>query len=133
MAIQASEVNIRAVEVLDLSKRFGRTGRSRFPWRKGKSAKQALDRVSLRVDRAGITGILGANGSGKSTLIRILAGLDSPTSGAVLLDGAEVRGPGLVFVDGALWQAQAADDSELVAGEEVVVQAVHGLQLTVRR
>ncbi len=46
---------------------------------------------------------------------------------------AEVRGPGLVFVDGALWQAQAADDSELVAGEEVVVQAVHGLQLTVRR
>jgi membrane-bound serine protease (ClpP class) len=45
----------------------------------------------------------------------------------------EVRGPGLVFVDGALWQAQAADDSELVAGEEVEVQAVDGLQLTVRR
>ena len=32
---------------------------------------------------------------------------------------AEVRGPGLVFVDGALWQAHAADDSELVPGEEV--------------
>ncbi|MFZ0341404.1 MAG: NfeD family protein, partial [Gaiellaceae bacterium] len=46
---------------------------------------------------------------------------------------AEVRGPGLVFVDGALWQAQAGDDSELVAGEEVEVQAVDGLQLTVRR
>jgi membrane-bound serine protease (ClpP class) len=46
---------------------------------------------------------------------------------------AEVRAPGLVFVDGALWQAQAADDSELVAGEEVEVQAVHGLELTVRR
>ena len=46
---------------------------------------------------------------------------------------AEVRGPGLVFVDGALWQAHAADDSELVAGEEVEVQAVDGLQLTVRR
>lgn len=45
----------------------------------------------------------------------------------------EVRGPGLVFVDGALWQAQAADESELVAGEEVEVQAVDGLQLTVRR
>src|SRR6201987_5716267 len=46
---------------------------------------------------------------------------------------AEVRGPGLVFVDGALWQAQTADDSELVPGEEVEVQAVDGLQLTVRR
>jgi membrane-bound serine protease (ClpP class) len=46
---------------------------------------------------------------------------------------AEVRGPGLVFVDGALWQAHAADDSELVPGEEVQVQAVDGLQLTVRR
>jgi membrane-bound serine protease (ClpP class) len=46
---------------------------------------------------------------------------------------AEVRGPGLVFVDGALWQAHTADDSELVAGEEVEVQAVDGLQLTVRR
>jgi membrane-bound serine protease (ClpP class) len=46
---------------------------------------------------------------------------------------AEVRAPGLVFVDGALWQAHAADDSELVAGEEVEVEAVDGLQLTVRR
>ena len=45
----------------------------------------------------------------------------------------EVRAPGLVFVDGALWQAHSADDSELVAGEEVEVQAVDGLQLTVRR
>ena len=46
---------------------------------------------------------------------------------------AEVRGPGLVFVDGALWQAHAEDDSELVAGEQVKVQAVDGLRLTVAR
>ena len=46
---------------------------------------------------------------------------------------AEVRSPGLVFVDGALWQAHSADDSELVPGEEVEVAAVDGLQLTVRR
>jgi membrane-bound serine protease (ClpP class) len=46
---------------------------------------------------------------------------------------AEVRGPGLVFVDGALWQAHAVDDSALVPGEQVVVAAVNGLQLTVRR
>jgi membrane-bound serine protease (ClpP class) len=46
---------------------------------------------------------------------------------------AEVRAPGIVFLDGALWQAHTADDSELVPGEEVEVQAVDGLQLTVRR
>ncbi len=46
---------------------------------------------------------------------------------------AEVRAPGLVFVDGALWQAHSADDSDLVPGEQVVVAAVNGLQLTVRR
>jgi membrane-bound serine protease (ClpP class) len=46
---------------------------------------------------------------------------------------AEVREPGLVFVDGALWQAHAADDSELVPGEQVKVEAVDGLQLTVGR
>jgi membrane-bound serine protease (ClpP class) len=46
---------------------------------------------------------------------------------------AEVRSPGLVFVDGALWQAQSADHSDLVPGEEVEVAAVDGLQLTVRR
>jgi membrane-bound serine protease (ClpP class) len=45
----------------------------------------------------------------------------------------EVRAPGLVFLDGALWQAHATDDSELVPGEEVEVQAVDGLLLTVRR
>jgi membrane-bound serine protease (ClpP class) len=46
---------------------------------------------------------------------------------------AEVRGPGLVFVDGALWQARTADDSALVPGERVRVQAVDGLQLTVAK
>jgi membrane-bound serine protease (ClpP class) len=44
---------------------------------------------------------------------------------------AEVRGPGLVFVDGALWQAHAADESELVPGEHVRIEAVDGLHLTV--
>ena len=46
---------------------------------------------------------------------------------------AVVRAAGLVFVDGALWRAQAADHSELVPGEKVVVQSVDGLLLTVHR
>ena len=45
----------------------------------------------------------------------------------------EVRAPGLVFVNGELWKAHADDSSELVPGEEVEVEAIHGLELTVRR
>ncbi len=44
---------------------------------------------------------------------------------------AEVRGHNLVFVDGALWNAHASDDSALVPGEHVEVAAVNGLVLTV--
>ena len=45
----------------------------------------------------------------------------------------EVRAPGLVYVNGELWQAHADDDTELVPGEQVEVEGVQGLQLTVKR
>jgi len=45
----------------------------------------------------------------------------------------EVRSPNLVFVNGELWHAHTEDDSELVPGEEVEVEAIQGLELTVRR
>jgi NitT/TauT family transport system ATP-binding protein len=54
----------------------------------------ALERISFRAHRRELVCFIGASGCGKSTLIRILAGLDSPTSGSVKLDGHEVRGPG---------------------------------------
>jgi NitT/TauT family transport system ATP-binding protein len=54
----------------------------------------ALERISFRAHKRELVVFIGASGCGKSTLIRILAGLDYPTSGAVLLDGHEVRGPG---------------------------------------
>jgi NitT/TauT family transport system ATP-binding protein len=54
----------------------------------------ALDRIDLAVRAGEIHAFLGANGAGKSTLIRILAGLDQPSSGRMLLDGKPVHGPG---------------------------------------
>lgn len=49
---------------------------------------QALNEVSCALQDGRITGLLGPNGAGKSTLVRILAGLISPTSGDILMDGA---------------------------------------------
>ena len=51
----------------------------------------------------------------------------------ILGQTGEVRAPGLVFVNGELWQAHADDDAELVPGEHVEVEAVDGLVLTVKR
>ena len=64
----------------------------------------ALDDVSLEVESGSLTALLGPSGSGKSTLLRIVAGLESPDTGTVRLDGQDVtalspqaRGVGFVF------------------------------------
>jgi len=54
----------------------------------------ALSNVSFKTHRREFVTVIGPSGCGKSTLIRILAGLESKTSGDVLLDGKQVTGPG---------------------------------------
>jgi NitT/TauT family transport system ATP-binding protein len=54
----------------------------------------ALSNIDCCVRQRELVCVIGPSGCGKSTLIRILAGLEEPTSGAVLVDGEPVRGPG---------------------------------------
>ena len=54
---------------------------------RGSGAVKALDAVNVDIARARFTAIMGPSGSGKSTLMHCLAGLDSVTSGQIMLDG----------------------------------------------
>jgi len=65
---------------------------------------KALDDVSMEVPTGSLTALLGPSGSGKSTLLRVIAGLETPDSGSVFIDEANVtgtrpqdRGVGFVF------------------------------------
>ena len=53
--------------------------------------KVAVDGLSLEVERDTITAVLGPNGAGKTTTMRLILGLDHPTSGTATIDGLSYR------------------------------------------
>lgn len=76
-------------------------GVSKIFIQKGVQRVHALEHIDLHVEENEFVVILGPGQSGKTTLLRIIAGLETPTTGRVLLDEKEVSGPapdrGLVF------------------------------------
>ena len=81
-------------------------------WGKGVTAQLGIDRIDLAIERAELVAIVGPSGSGKSTLGAILAGIDRPTTGSVVVDGTRIdrltddglarwrgRNVGIVFQD----------------------------------
>jgi ABC-type nitrate/sulfonate/bicarbonate transport system ATPase subunit len=65
-----------------------------FPGARGRPPTVALEPTSLAVGENDFIAILGPSGCGKSTLLRIVAGLEQPTAGRVLVDGQAVARPG---------------------------------------
>jgi sulfate transport system ATP-binding protein len=78
----------------------------------------AVDDVSLAVPSGSLTALLGPSGSGKSTLLRIIAGLECPDSGQVLISGKDAtglspqkRGVGFVFQHYAAFKHMTVQDN----------------------
>ena len=72
------------LQVSNVCKSFGR----------GSNAKLVLDQVSFSLESGDFKALVGSSGSGKSTVMRLIAGLDQPSSGVICMDGQPVRGPG---------------------------------------
>ncbi len=68
------------LKVHNLSKVYG----------KGDTQIKALDDISFNVEKGEFVAIVGPSGSGKSTLLHILGGVDTPSSGQVLVDGTDI-------------------------------------------
>src|SRR5204862_1962395 len=77
--LEAPSVQV-AARAIELTKVFG----------EGPAAVQALRSVSVDFTAARFTAIMGASGSGKSTLLHCMAGLDSPTSGRVMIGNVDL-------------------------------------------
>ena len=68
------------VEIRDVTKEYRKGGQKITP----------LQGVSLDVDRGDFVSLMGASGSGKSTLLNLIAGIDRPTAGRIVVDGTDI-------------------------------------------
>jgi len=77
-----------------------------FPSQRGGAPLTVFDEVNFTIEQGEFACIIGHSGCGKSTILNVLAGLDEASSGYVIMDGREVRGPsldrGVVFQGHAL-------------------------------
>ncbi len=71
------------------------------------TTRETLKDINLEIEDGEFVCVVGPSGCGKSTLLNLIAGLDSKTSGSILLDGKEIEGPGadrvVMFQEAALY------------------------------
>ena len=100
-----------AVEISGIQKTFLST----------RGSVQALTETSLTIRQGEFVSIVGPSGCGKSTLLSLIAGLDAPSAGKVLIEGQEVRGPheslGVVFQRDLLLDWRTVMDNVLLQVE----------------
>jgi ABC-2 type transport system ATP-binding protein len=102
------------IEANELTKRYG--------------AKTAVDALSFTVRPGIVTGFLGPNGAGKSTTMRMILGLDAPTSGEVVVRGRRYRDlPAPLHEVGALMEARAIHPGRSAANHLLALAQTHGI------
>ncbi|MCX5329656.1 MULTISPECIES: ABC transporter ATP-binding protein [unclassified Streptomyces] len=102
------------IEVRDLTKRYG--------------DKTAVDKLSFTVKPGEVTGFLGPNGAGKSTTMRMIIGLDGPTTGTATVNGrryAEHSAP--LQEIGALLEAKSVHPGRSAVGHLMALAHTHGI------
>jgi NitT/TauT family transport system ATP-binding protein len=82
---------------------------------------EALTKIDVAVDRGEFIAVVGPSGCGKTTFLRIVAGLEPATSGTILLDGQQLRGPsgnrGFVFQNDSLLPWRTVLSNALIGPE----------------
>lgn len=90
-----------------------------FPGKNG--GVQALETINLEINEGEFISLLGPSGCGKSTMLSIVAGLEGPTTGEVIVDGARLQGPntraGVVFQSDLLLEWRSALQNVLLQFE----------------
>jgi sulfonate transport system ATP-binding protein len=100
---------------------------------KSYAEREVLRRLDLHVAASEFVAIVGRSGGGKSTLLRLLAGLETPTTGTIRLDGARLKGLApdvrMLFQDARLlpWQ-RVLDNVGIARGEDWRERALASLQ-----
>lgn len=102
------------IEAKGLTKRYG--------------DKLAVDHISFTVQPGIVTGFLGPNGAGKSTTMRMIMGLDRPTSGTVTVNGVDYHDHKAPMTEvGALLEARAVHPGRSARQHLRVLAATHGI------
>src|ERR1700685_4553608 len=90
--------------------------------------KTAVDGLSFVVEPGVVTGFLGPNGAGKSTTMRVIAGLDRPTSGTVRVNGQHYQRAGAPMAElGILLDARSAHPGLSARGNLLALARTAGL------
>jgi len=102
------------IEVENLSKRYGN--------------KLAVDGLSFVVQPGMVTGFLGPNGAGKSTTMRMIAGLDQPTGGRVIINGCDYRSAAAPMAElGVLLEAKAVHTGRSARNHLLALAQTNGI------
>ncbi|NOU67701.1 ATP-binding cassette domain-containing protein [Paenibacillus sp. LMG 31461] len=86
---------------------------------------QALSKVSLTIERSSFVSIVGPSGCGKSTLMNLIAGLDTPSEGTIMMNGEKVTGP--TSGNAVVFQKDLLQEWRTILGNVLLPMEIHNI------